>query len=121
METYVLKLLTIAIISYLFLYKFVTYRWKGFEENYNFIVEITIQSKLKYNSYDYAKFQSFEHICSPREHGCSLREHDLVRFSGEHGYSPGELPPPAKPVILLLVIVVGHSLIEKTHIATCPS
>jgi len=39
--TYVLNLLTITIISYLFLYKLVTYYWKGLEENYNFVVGST--------------------------------------------------------------------------------
>jgi hypothetical protein len=38
-KTYVLKHLTIGVISYLFLYMRMIYHWKGLEENYNFVVE----------------------------------------------------------------------------------
>ncbi len=70
-ETYVLNLLAITIISYLFLYKLVTYYWKGFEENYNFVVGSTsIKTHMKKIMFT----QSFKHICSLKEHGCSLKE-----------------------------------------------
>jgi hypothetical protein len=58
-ETYVSNLFTI--ISFVFLYVIVTYHWKGFENNYNFIngnisIRIHIQ-KLRSN-------KNFEHTCS---------------------------------------------------------
>jgi hypothetical protein len=37
--TYVLNFFAMIIISGLFLYKLVTYHWKGLKENYNYIVE----------------------------------------------------------------------------------
>jgi hypothetical protein len=45
---YVLKILAIIVISYLFLYRLVTYHWKGLEESYNFVVEnILIKTQMK--------------------------------------------------------------------------
>jgi hypothetical protein len=41
-ETYVPSFLTIAIISYLFLYRLATYHWNDFEENYDFVDENTL-------------------------------------------------------------------------------
>jgi len=38
-ETYVPNLLTITIISRFFIYKLVTYHWKGLKESYNFVIE----------------------------------------------------------------------------------
>jgi hypothetical protein len=55
------KLLAIKIISYLFLYRFVTYHWKVHEESYNFIVERTL---IKTQNTKVTIVQSFEHILS---------------------------------------------------------
>jgi hypothetical protein len=41
MGTYVLNIFAIIVISYLFLYSFVTHHWKGLKENYNFVVQNT--------------------------------------------------------------------------------
>jgi hypothetical protein len=42
------KFLGITIISYLFLYRFVTFHWKGLEENYNFVVQsISIKAHMQ--------------------------------------------------------------------------
>jgi hypothetical protein len=60
-ETYVPNFFVITTISCLFLYRFMTYHWKGFKEGYNFVVGNT----SNYNSY--AKImikQNFEHIYS---------------------------------------------------------
>jgi hypothetical protein len=37
-KTYVLKFLAIQFISYFFIYKFMTYHWKGLEKRYNSVV-----------------------------------------------------------------------------------
>jgi hypothetical protein len=37
-ETYVSKHFAIILISYLFLYRFLTYHWKGLEDSYNLII-----------------------------------------------------------------------------------
>jgi hypothetical protein len=37
-KTYVLNFFAITTISYLFLYKLVTYPWKGLKKRYNFMV-----------------------------------------------------------------------------------
>jgi hypothetical protein len=36
-KTYVPNIFVITIISFLFLYVIMTYHWKGFEKNYNFV------------------------------------------------------------------------------------
>jgi hypothetical protein len=60
-EIYVPNLFAITTISCLFLYRLMTYDWKGFKEAYNFVVgNISNQNS-------YAKItikQNFKHICS---------------------------------------------------------
>ncbi len=79
-ETYVPNLLAIIIISFIFLYRVVTYHWKSLEKSYIFCnwkhFNQNLHTKVIFT-------QSFGH-------GCSLKEHGLSCSLGKHGCSLGE-------------------------------
>jgi hypothetical protein len=66
--------------SHIFLYKLVTYHWKGFEKSYNFVVELCSWKYFNQNSHEKIMFtQSLKHMLFG-EHGlgCSSPKEFLL-------------------------------------------